>query len=64
MEEDFEYKYNALVNKVKIMLETQRAYFKTRDPQKLRQAKALEKEVDELISPKQANQAEFDWLAK
>lgn len=61
---ELEKKYNHLVTKVRVMLDAQKAYFKTRDMQKLKQAKALEKEVDELINPPPIRQADIDWLAK
>lgn len=64
MDEDFKLKYVRLAEKVKLMMATQKEYFKTRHPNVLSKSKALEKEVDEMINPKPSNQAMFDWLAR
>lgn len=47
-----EHRYNILAGKVKLMLDTQAEYFRTRDHNTLKKAKALEKEVRELVDPK------------
>lgn len=47
-----EQRYNILAGKVKLMLDTQADYFKTRDHNILKKAKALEKDVRQLIDPK------------
>lgn len=64
MQNEWELKYNHLKAKVQVMLDTQKEYFKTRDQNTLKKAKALEAEVRELINPKQKLQAEFDWLGQ
>lgn len=64
---DYEHEYLKLRAKVREMLAAQKAYFKSRkDFQLLKKSKAIEKEVDDLVNPKnnEATQATFEWLAK
>ncbi|HRN80182.1 MAG TPA: hypothetical protein PKY29_04310 [Ferruginibacter sp.] len=60
--------YEQLKAKVKLMREAQQAYFRSnKDFTQLRKSKALEKEVDDLLSPPKRDtptQATIDWLAK
>ena len=51
--------------KVKEMLELQQTYFKShRDHQLFKKAKALESEILELITPRNAIQSQMDWLGQ
>jgi len=58
--------YKKLAERVKTMLATQQKYFKTRDKNVLRQSKAIEAEVSEMVNPKpkQTSQATINWLAQ
>lgn len=66
---DFKEQYEALrlwadkfKKKVKEMRELQTEYFKRRDNHVLIKSKQVEKEVDEMITPKQSVQATLEWL--
>lgn len=66
-QEELQRKYEHLKKKVGEMLDCQQAYFKSnKDFQLLKKSKGLEKEVRELINPKQTNQTElsFEFLAQ
>jgi hypothetical protein len=56
--------FESFKKKVKEMLECQQAYFKTKDFQLLKKSKAMEKEVRDIITPKQSSQATIDWLGQ
>lgn len=63
--EHFRLKYEQLKNKTKNLLDMQRAYFKSnKDPQLFRKCKAIEQEVDELVSDRKAAQAKIEWLGQ
>lgn len=64
--EDYKKKYDQLAGKVRVMLTTQKSYFKTKNIDLLKTAKALEKEVDELVNPKTSaiSQGKLDWLGQ
>ena len=65
MQTEIELRYMKLKDKVRKMLEAQKAYFRSNhDKQKLMIAKSLEKEVTELVDPKPKAQAEIDWLGQ
>ena len=64
MDEDFKIKYMRLSEKVKVMIATQKEYFRTKKLSTLHKCKALEKEVDEMINPKPSSQAKIEWLAQ
>lgn len=64
MDIDYQVAYTQLKAKVKLMMATQKDFFKTRDPAKLRTAKALEKEVEDMLNPKPSSQAKIDWLGQ
>jgi hypothetical protein len=58
-------KNKLLSTKVRDMLATQKAYFKSnKDTQLLIKAKALEKEVDDIINPKPMSQAQMEFLGR
>ena len=49
---DFQKAYESLAGKVRLMIETQRAYFKSnKDIQLLKKAKAMESEVYKEVNP-------------
>ena len=64
--EDYKWRYEYLANKVRRMLEVQKMYYKSKkDIQLLKLAKALEKEITEIINPEQKQQqAYLDFLAR
>lgn len=63
--EQLQQKYNRLAGRVRRMLAAQQAYFKSdKDPQLLREAKALEAEVNNIVNPKPVSQAHYEWLAQ
>lgn len=62
-------KYDQLVAKVKMMLETQQQYFRSgKDPNILRKSKAIESEVRKMVNPvevkKEQQQELFNWLGQ
>lgn len=62
-----EIKYLKLSEKVRQMLAAQKAYFKSnKDFQLLKVSKAIEKEVDDMVNPKEnrSQQASFEFLAR
>ena len=65
-QQELQIKHDNLVDKVKKMLAAQRAYFKSnKDIQLLKVSKALEREVDDIVNPKQKEQQSlFEYLAK
>jgi len=66
MQQEIELSYLHLKDKVRKMLAAQKEYFRSKgDKQKLMIAKSLEKEVTEMIDPKQkAQQSLFEWLGQ
>lgn len=46
-----QYRYDSLVEKVKLMLDTQQAYFKSKDRNLLTKSKAIEQQVRKMINP-------------
>ncbi len=63
--QELQLRHEYLVRKVKEMLEAQQAYFKSgKDFQLLKKSKAIEKEVRDIVFPKQVSQSEIDWLGK
>jgi ElaB/YqjD/DUF883 family membrane-anchored ribosome-binding protein len=64
MQDEWKLKYDHLKAKVQAMLDTQQSYFKTRDQEVLKKAKAMEAEVREIINPKPKPQLPFDFLAQ
>lgn len=63
---EIEYKYTKLRDTVRKMMAAKNDYFRSnRDKQKLMIAKRLEKEVEELVSDRPAQQQGlFEWLAR
>lgn len=62
-------KYDQLVDKVKLMLETQQQYFKSgKDINILRKSKAIEAQVKKMVYPepakKEQQQELFNWLGQ
>ena len=65
MDEYFKLRYMQLAEKVRKMLEAQKAYFRSgKDIRLLKISKALEAEVDGLVNPKPTSQAQIDWLGQ
>jgi len=63
--QELQLKYNKLVEKVRMMLEAQQAYFKSnKNYFLLKTSKAIESEVNAMINPKPSSQTEIDWLGQ